>query len=143
MREMKSGTFDPEAQWKAKWEKLHAEHPEYSSEAYDFVQKSMFHDHLKRNVQLQEGSRNISALIESCHAYAKELYGESARARLKSWGIDSFLDVGEIIILIGSGGARGMLNPDLERRLEEIHEKMRANLRRKYGQLPFLPEEAT
>jgi len=71
MQEIKSGTFDPEAQWKAKWERLHAEHSAFACEAYSFVQKSI-HRHYS---QSQQASRNIPDLLESCQAYAKALYG--------------------------------------------------------------------
>jgi uncharacterized repeat protein (TIGR04138 family) len=110
MQEIEGGTFDPEAQWQAKCEKLHAEHPEYSSEAYRFVQKSILQDYFKRDAEPPKGSRSFSALLESCQDYANEVYGASAKAQLKSWGIETYLDVGEILILNGSGGIKGEID---------------------------------
>jgi len=60
---------------------------------------------------------------------------------LKSWGIETFLDVGEIFLLINSGGIKGKLDPSLEKRRQEMHETMRETLRKKYGQLPFLSND--
>jgi uncharacterized repeat protein (TIGR04138 family) len=139
-QQIKDGTFDLEAQWQAKWERLHAAHPVYAREAYSFVQKAISHDSLQRKDVPPQGSRKISQLLEGCQVYAKELYGESAQSQLEAWGIKTFLDVGEIFLLINSDGIKGKLSPDLEKRREEMQEQLRENLRQKYGEAPFLPD---
>ena len=141
-QQIKSGTFDPEAQWQEKWERIHAEHPEYSCEAYSFVQKAIFHHHSKMDAQVQQGSGNILDLFESCQAYAKELYGESAKSQLEAWGVETFLDVGEIFILISSDLGNGLRSSDLEIQLAKMHEQMREGLRQKYGGTLFLSDES-
>ena len=140
MQEIKGGTFNPEAEWKAKWEKLHAEHPEFSSEAFSFVQQGLSHNRNIMNDPAQEVSLSFSDVLESCQAYAKEIYGESAKAKLKSCGIETFGDVGEIMILLGSGGFKGELDPAFRDRLEDMRRKIRENLRQKYSESPFLAE---
>lgn len=130
MQEVKNGTFDPQAQWQARYEKIHAKHPRFSIEAYRFVQESLLKEIQERRSLPHQGSQDFSILVEACRVYAIEVYGKSARAQFRSWGIETCADVGEIIVLLNTAGIS-----------RPLWDAMLKRVRKSLGDSPF-PDDA-
>jgi uncharacterized repeat protein (TIGR04138 family) len=82
------------------------EDPRYTAEAYWFVRASL--DHTIRMLQKPDSgpARHVSGqqLLEGLRLFALQEYGPMARTVLRTWGITTTQDVGEIVFnLVGKG----------------------------------------
>jgi uncharacterized repeat protein (TIGR04138 family) len=92
-----------------KLEELVEKEHRFPLEAYYFIFQSLKYALAKDASLPKQCPRHVAArqLVEASEAYAKETYGESAKARLKSWSIETSSDVGDVVFLLVENGFMG------------------------------------
>ena len=97
---------------RAKMDELLHNGGRFTREAFGFVLKSL--TYALKLTGSRKMPHHISAreLIEAAEPYAKETWGSSAKAELKSWGIETASDVGEIVFLLVENGILGKREED-------------------------------
>ncbi len=87
------------------FDQVAATRPEYSKDAFQFVRDGV--DHAVRS--LSRTSRHVTPreLLDSLRVLALERFGSAARDQLRSWGVTSCEDFGEIVFTLINGGLFG------------------------------------
>jgi uncharacterized repeat protein (TIGR04138 family) len=88
--------------FRAKMEDCRKRNPRFSQEAYDLVFKALLHARIKEGFKPQNCSEHVTAreMVQACKVLAIETWGTSAIDRLKSWGIETSSDIGDLVFLL-------------------------------------------
>jgi uncharacterized repeat protein (TIGR04138 family) len=100
--------FDPDDTYRGRLQRLLAEDPRYSPEAYLFVRESLAYaqevlglgaEGTRSESSGEQGDRHLTGqqLCEACRLYALEQYGLMAQKVLQAWGVRTTGDLGEIV----------------------------------------------
>jgi uncharacterized repeat protein (TIGR04138 family) len=86
----------------------------FPREAYDFIFQSLKYAMIMDASPPPSRSRHVTArqLVEACESFANETYGASAKSQLKSWGIETSSNVGDLVFLLVENGLFGKREDD-------------------------------